>query len=74
MPIICLRRSGIEEHNLVDGKEDGLSNADVLDAINDFQEDKGNKLHGSNAVQGASERMNAKIVAVNKQNHDSGNP
>ena len=46
----------------------------MLDAINDFQEERGKSLLGSNAVTGALKRMNAKMVAANKQNHGSNNP
>ena len=42
-----------------------MSNADVLGAINDFQEKKGNSLLGGNAVIGALKQMNEKIFAVN---------
>ena len=52
----------VEEHILADGKEDGLSNADVLDAINDFREGKGKSLLGKNAVHGALKRMNTKSL------------
>ena len=45
----------------------------MLDAINDFREGKGKSVLGSNAVTGTLKRMNAKMVAVNKQNHGSNN-
>ena len=64
----------LEEHILADGKEDGMSNADALDAINDYREEKGKSLFGKNAVEGALKRMCTKIVAVNKQNHGSDDP
>ena len=56
----------VEEHILADGKEDGMSKVDVLDAINDFREEKGKSLLGKNAVEGALKQMSTKIVSVTK--------
>ena len=71
---VDITADSIEEHILADGKEDRLSNADVLDAINDFQEKKVKGLLGSNVVTCALKRTNAKMVAVNKQKHSSNDP
>ena len=49
--------NSVEEHILADGKEDGMSNLDVLDTINDYREERGNILIGKNVVEGALKRM-----------------
>ena len=43
----------VEEHTLTDGKEDRMSNADVIDAIKHYQEETRKSLIGKNIVEDA---------------------
>ncbi|EJK62102.1 hypothetical protein THAOC_17300, partial [Thalassiosira oceanica] len=52
-----IERGSMEEQMLADGKEDGLSNEDVLGNINDWRTDHDLPLIGKNAVKGALARM-----------------
>ncbi|EJK60897.1 hypothetical protein THAOC_18686 [Thalassiosira oceanica] len=52
-----IERGSMEEQILADGKEDGLSNEDVLGNINDWRTDHDLPLLGKNAVKGALARM-----------------